>query len=116
MEIRLYGLKQSGRNWNEILNSLLLSIGFKAMEEDPCLYSRINDKGAITILFVYVDDLYIASNRDKILINLPKRLQQHYPLKVLGIPKQLLGVEINWGANFESVHLSIPKLISSLQQ
>jgi len=112
----LYGLRQSGKNWNELLNTQLLSLGFKPMEEEPCLYSRVNAKGAITILFVYVDDVFIASNRDNVLVQLPQKLQKLFPLKVLGIPQQLLGVEINWGANYESVHLSIPKLINSLQQ
>jgi hypothetical protein len=36
-------------------------------------------------------------------------------LKILGVPKQLLGVEIKWGANFETVHISIKKLIVQLQ-
>jgi hypothetical protein len=47
----LYGLRQSGKNWNELLNEQLLSLGFKPMEEEPCLYLRVNAKGVITILF-----------------------------------------------------------------
>jgi hypothetical protein len=104
------------KNWNELLNSQLLSLGFTPMEEEPCLYSRVNAKGAITILFVYVDDVFIASNRDNVLIKLPQKLQKLFPLKILEITQQLLGVEINWGANYESVPLSIPKLINSIQQ
>jgi hypothetical protein len=36
-------------------------------------------------------------------------------LKILGVPKQLLVVEIKWRPNFETVHISIKKLIVQLQ-
>jgi hypothetical protein len=68
----LYGLRQSGCNWNTILDKLIVSFGFKSFIEDPCLYSRKNDRGIITILFVYVVDVYIASNSEKVLIQLPQ--------------------------------------------
>jgi hypothetical protein len=55
----LYGLKQSGKNWNILLNKLLISLKFKPFEEEPCLYTRVNN-GIISILFVYVDDVYIV--------------------------------------------------------
>jgi len=45
---------------------------------------------------------------------LPEKLSQHYKLKVLGVPRQLLGVEIKWGENFSTVHISIRKLIVAL--
>eukprot|EP00833_Pecoramyces_ruminatium_P002112 jgi/Orpsp1_1/1176144/evm.model.c7180000056545.1 len=32
----LYGLKQSGRMWNETLNKVLLKLGFKRFLSDPC--------------------------------------------------------------------------------
>jgi hypothetical protein len=111
----LYGLRQSGRNWNTILDKLIVSFGFKSFIKDPCLYSRKNDRGIITILFVYVDDVYIASNSDKVLKQLPQRFREHYNLKILGVPRQLLGGEIKWGANFETVHISIRKLIVQLK-
>jgi hypothetical protein len=50
-----------------------------------------------------------------VLTQLPKRFREHYNLKTLGVPKQLLGVEIKWGTNFETVHISIKKLIVQLQ-
>jgi len=92
----------------------LLELRFKPFEEDPCLYKRIGQNGVITILFIYVDDVYIASNRDRVLVALSEKLRRRYPLKILGVPQQLLGVEIKWGENFRSVHISIRKLIVSL--
>ena len=34
----LYGLKQSGREWNKELNSHLMSQGFEQLKADPCTY------------------------------------------------------------------------------
>ena len=89
----LYGLKQSGKHWNVLLHTLLTSkeFSFKRFKEDSCLYCRVN-KGnrAITMLCIYFDDLYIASNRrSSILTHFPKRLNNHYPLKAWEIPQQL---------------------------
>jgi hypothetical protein len=101
------------KNWNILLNQLLISLKFKPFEEEPCLYTRVNN-GVITILFVYVDDLYIASNSNRVLERLPKKLAAHYKLKILGVPRQLLGVEIKWADDFSTVHISIKKLIVAL--
>ncbi|GMF32576.1 unnamed protein product [Phytophthora lilii] len=36
----LYGLKQPSRVWNETIDKLLKSMGFKAADADPCVYAR----------------------------------------------------------------------------
>jgi len=36
----IYGLKQSGREWNNTLNNTLNSIGFEKLKCDPCIYIR----------------------------------------------------------------------------
>ena len=40
----LYELKQSGRLWNEKLNSKLTHIGFKRFKREPCMYVKINKR------------------------------------------------------------------------
>ncbi len=57
----LYGLKQSGRNWNSVLHSYLISEGFTQSRADNCVYTRITDESVI-IVIVWVDDIIIASN------------------------------------------------------
>ena len=47
----LYGLKQSGRNWNAVLNKFLCEIGFKRSNVDPCLYI----KGEIEMGYIPTD-------------------------------------------------------------
>ncbi|POM79627.1 Integrase catalytic core protein, partial [Phytophthora palmivora] len=36
----LYGLKQASRVWNETIDAHLKTMGFKAADADPCLYTR----------------------------------------------------------------------------
>ena len=109
----LYGLPQSGRNWYTHLDSNLTEAGFKRMEEDTCLYVRIVG-GIITIVAVYVDDMYIAASNSETINALVEFLKTKYKMKILGVPQQLLGVKISWGRNFSTVSVSIPKMINNL--
>ena len=58
----LYGLKQSGRNWNNLLHSFLLDTGFNSL----CDYC-VNSKCTGTLknnLVIYVENLIIAASND----------------------------------------------------
>ena len=57
----LYGLKQSGRNWNSLLHTYLVSEGFKQSQADYCVYTKITDD-SLTVIVIWVDDLIIASS------------------------------------------------------
>ena len=36
----LYGLKQSGRIWNKLIDEKLRAVGFVPIDEDACVYIR----------------------------------------------------------------------------
>lgn len=57
----LYGLKQSGRNWNKMLHDFLPENGFVQNSADYCVYSKQNDKERV-MLIIWVDDLIIAAS------------------------------------------------------
>ena len=38
----LFGFRQSGRLWNNVIDNYLLSIGFTRSKSDPCVYKKIN--------------------------------------------------------------------------
>ena len=57
----LYGLKQSGRMWNNLLHSFLIKIGFIRSEVENCVYVRVQS-GAKVIILVFVDDLIVAGS------------------------------------------------------
>ncbi|CAB3983145.1 Hypothetical predicted protein, partial [Paramuricea clavata] len=44
----LYGLKQSGRNWNATLHNYLVKEGFMQSQADPCVYHKFVDGDAST--------------------------------------------------------------------
>ena len=46
----LYGLKQSGRNWNSVLNNELINNGFKQSLADPCMYVKHDGKDIVILL------------------------------------------------------------------
>jgi len=57
----LYGLKQSGRNWNFTITKFLLKIGFIQCKSEPCLFFRTNEnKHASCIIGLYLDDIIIT--------------------------------------------------------
>ena len=44
----LYGLKQSSRCWNSVLDEHLKSIGFLQTKSDPCIYVKVKDGDIFT--------------------------------------------------------------------
>ena len=63
----LYGLKKAPREWIQMINGILLDMGFKPLEADPCIYKKtvrgmVNGvmKDKHYIIALYVDDLIIA--------------------------------------------------------
>jgi hypothetical protein len=88
----LYGLKQSGRNWNNLLNSHLQEDKFEQSDVDPCMYCRIDEKGKVILIF-YVDDIIIAASDLDLLNSVKKSLSDRFQMKDLGELKWFLGIE-----------------------
>ena len=72
----IYGLKQSPRCWNSVLDSHLKSIGFSQSTADQCVYIRNQPDKAKTIIAVYFDDLIILSDSDSEMDNIKYALAQ----------------------------------------
>ena len=89
----LYGLKQSPRLWNKVLDSFLQDLGFSASEYDTALYiKRTTTK--VLIVAVYVDDLTIfASDLDDVL-TLKAALAKRFKMEDMGEISFLLGLQI----------------------
>uniref|UniRef100_A0A2H6N891 Reverse transcriptase Ty1/copia-type domain-containing protein n=1 Tax=Micrurus carvalhoi TaxID=3147026 RepID=A0A2H6N891_9SAUR len=51
----LYGLKQSGYEWNQCIVKELTQIRFVAGMADPCLFKKKSD-GVISLLLLFTDD------------------------------------------------------------
>ena len=90
----LYGLKQSGRLWNQNVIAFYKSIGFIQLNGDPSiLIRRVDDE--ISIVSVYVDDFLLASNTMATLNALKASLAREYDTKDLGEVETIIGWQIH---------------------
>ena len=60
MKKALYGLKQAPRSWYNRIDSYLIENGFHRSESEPMLYTKVNEKGNMLIVYMYVDDLIFS--------------------------------------------------------
>ena len=68
LELRksLYGLKQAGRLWSQLLHERLVEAGFKRCESDMCFY-WMNEGEDLVVVGVYVHDLLVTgTSADKV--------------------------------------------------
>jgi hypothetical protein len=89
----IYGLKQASRCWNSEVHATLLGLGFKQLHGDPCLYI-LRQGDSIIILFLYVDDMGIASNSETLRRKIVKALQAEYDIKDQGELQWILGMRV----------------------
>ncbi|GMF51657.1 unnamed protein product [Phytophthora fragariaefolia] len=89
----LYGLRQSGREWNTELNGWLVARGFQRCATEPCLYFKYED-GTVALVLVYVNDVLCATNNENFKSKLFEDLNAAYNLKDQGEPSEYLGFEV----------------------
>ena len=92
----LYGLKQSPRQWNLVMDRFLNQNGFKNCSADACIY--IKKVGTqVTMISLYVDDLLIGSTSSKMMKETKQMLNERFEMKDLKKLKFCLGIEFVWG-------------------
>ncbi|CAI5716713.1 unnamed protein product [Peronospora effusa] len=88
----LYGLKQAGRLWSQLLHTRLFDAGFQQCESDMCLYWK-QDGSDLVVVGVYVDDLLatgtIAAAVDRFFTSLGS-----LSIKDLGPVTKFLGMRV----------------------
>lgn len=97
----IYGLKQSGRNWNEELNESLMRMGFERLKSSSCTYR----KGNWTVAVIYVDDIFIFSNELNSIEETVNAIARKYEIKDLGEVHYAIGVKVDKDQP-KMVHLS----------
>ena len=90
----LYGLKQSGRNWNAVLHTCLTENGFVQNPADHCVYSRETHDEKV-MLIVWVDDLILAASNYNVLNRVKGMLTERFKMKDLGKLKHFLGIDFD---------------------
>ena len=107
----IYGLKQAGREWNELLTSKLLELNWTQCIHEPCLFTRrINN--CVEILLVYVDDLLIIAPNLERMSDCKKELLNLFQIKDLGGVKHFLNISISIDYERKIINLKQPVLLN----
>ena len=82
----LYGLKQSGREWNEELDTKLSGINFKHLYTDPCIYIQ-HEGNSIKIITIWVDNLLLFMNSKDKMVKMKNNLKGLFDITNLWVSK-----------------------------
>jgi hypothetical protein len=110
----LYGLVQSARQFYLKFKEVMIKLGFKPSEIEPCLFSK-QAKGSLILVVVYVDDCY-AIGSDGNLADFIRDIQNHFKIKVQETPTDYLSCEIKFNKDRSCAWLGQPHLIKRLEK
>ena len=79
----IYGLKQSPRCWNHVLDSKLREMKFKPTSGDSCLYVHTDQGGEMSLVAVYVDDLILGGRSGSKMTAVKRELSCRFEMKCL---------------------------------
>ncbi|GFW29485.1 retrovirus-related Pol polyprotein from transposon RE2 [Trichonephila clavipes] len=106
----IYGLPQSGRNWYMKIKGELENFGLKRLASDNCVFIKSVDQ-SVLILCMYVDDLAIFCNNDKMYEDIVSKIKNVFEV-VENKTNKFLGMEIEKCEN--GIYLSQCDYINSL--
>lgn len=109
----IYGLKQSGHQWNKKLDSKLTEIGFKNSNYDRCVYFK-RSQNTVTYITIYVDDVIIATNDLVCYKELKSHLKTYFDIRDMGEPKLTVGLEISRNRKLGTLSISQSGYIKNL--
>ncbi|KAJ1594519.1 hypothetical protein NDA12_006948 [Ustilago hordei] len=90
----LYGLKQSGREWNQEFDRSLRRMGFFQVECAPCIYTKGQGED-MAIVVIYVDDTLVIAPRLETVLEVKKQIGQRWKMEDSGEVSHLLGIKIS---------------------
>ena len=109
----LYGLKQSGRQWNKKLDVELKRIGLRKLHSDHCLYIQ-QEGDSLVIIAVYVDDILIAARSLTDMNRIKTSLKNIFDIKDLGPIHYCLGIEFKQDLEKGTITMGQKKYITEV--
>jgi hypothetical protein len=111
----LYGLKQAGKLWYELLKKILISAGFKISTHDPCVFFFESGVSAIWIA-IHVDDILIISTNKEIKLWFIDVLESHLRKVVINEEREIyyLGMKITRDRANRKVHINQHRYIDEV--
>ncbi|CAL4187015.1 unnamed protein product, partial [Meganyctiphanes norvegica] len=102
----LYGLKQSGFLWNDMIVNFFKSLNLTQSQNDMCLFVRIqNDEKLFVIL--YVDDLIVVASSMTILTEFKSKFSKKFKVKDMGQIRWFLGMQFVVSNSHISINQSL---------
>lgn len=86
----IYGLKEAPYIWNRKITEVLKELKFVQSKNDYCLFVRSDN----CYVLVYVDDILIATNDERIRKSIQSKLETEFKMKFLGNIKSYLGISV----------------------
>src|SRR5260370_40912657 len=94
----LYGLKQSGHEWNIEFDKKICQKGFISLQVEPCAYiKRKNDE--VAIITIWVDNLLLFAGSNQIMNEMKKDLHSQWEVTNLGEPSKIISIKITRSDN-----------------
>ena len=87
-----YSLKQSGRNWNNMLDNYLVENDFMQSPTDNCVYTK-HEGNNIVVIVLWVDEFIVVAKDPKVLSENKQILKDKFKMKNLGKLSYFLGIE-----------------------
>ena len=109
----IYGLKQSGREWNKEFDAKIKTFGFQRLKSDPCVYIR-RDADGISIITVWVDDILLFTSSEKLMQRMKNDIHSQWEATDLGDPAKIVGIKIT--QTNDSIMITQQKYIEAILQ
>src|SRR3984893_15290240 len=109
----LYGLKQAGRKWYEVLVHALTNFDFQITVADPGVFC-IHKNGHLLIFAVHVDDCVLTGDSAEMIAEFKEKLNNCYALTDLGPIHWLLGIKITRDHTTRTISLSQTSYIDDI--
>lgn len=91
----LYGLKQSGHEWNKCINDYIVNgLSFNRLKSDPCVYEKGSTVADKVIIIIYVDDMLIMSACKSKIEKTKAQISRRFDIDDIGEATKYLGLEI----------------------
>lgn len=100
--ITLYGLKQSGCEWNLELDMKLKKHEFTRLKSDACVYTQWNNDD-LEIMTIWVDDLMLFATSVKLMMRMKTDIQLEWDVTDLGEPAKIISIEIMQDMNLITI-------------
>jgi len=114
LQMAMYGLVQAARQWFKPLSDVLISLGFKLCESDPCLMYRVNENG-LCIILMYVDDNLIDGS-NKAIDQVREEIKNFFNVTVSPEATEYLGCKIHVAKDYTCGWIGQPHLYKYLEQ